>query len=248
VPYFYAQFLTEFYLRSWGPHGLFVISAVPISVALLLTVSLLLPREQVPSPVIGGGSYFAVLRNVELLRPYSCVFVVGAFFGFASSFLPIMLADAQVLVGWYFAPYALMALASRFFVLRRLQRLPLHLLLAIGTACVGSSGLILGIPPNLTTAALAGLVFGFGYSIVFPTAVECVSRQFSAEERAPSVALVNTSFQLGALLSPIVVSYALGLVRMSTCWTILAVIALTAAGRMRPGTVGPQRNSLTGRT
>jgi hypothetical protein len=63
-------------------------------------------------------------------------------YGFGGSFLPILLKDSGVLLGFYFTPFAAVMLGSRFFLMKHLQKLPKPLLLSAGMVSLSLSAML----------------------------------------------------------------------------------------------------------
>jgi len=82
---------------------------------------------------------------------------------------------------------------------------------------------------RLPAAALAGCLFALGYGIILPTCVEWSSRPFRPAERARPVALINTIFHVGAIISLQIVGSALALIGWPGVLVLLTAIVLSIA-------------------
>jgi hypothetical protein len=96
----------------------------------------------------------------------------------------------------FFAPFAVIMLATRFVGMRWLQLLPPPVVVGLGLLTYGA-GLF-----GMTTIALAplcGALFGFGYGVTLPSSIEWSTRLYPQNRRP--VALINSSFQAGSIIA-----------------------------------------------
>lgn len=206
APYFFAQFEAEWYLNRYGPGGIFAIGAAPFVLALLGALYLL-PREQAVKGKPKGGSYIAVLKTPHVYPPFICMMVNGMMFAFGASFMPIMLADSAILIGCYFAPYAITTLAMRFFLVQRLEKLSHPSILAIGMIAMGIAGIIPILSLTTFSVILSGFFYGLGYTFIGPTCIAYATSFFPPSERPRANALVQTFFQGGSIFAPIAAGF-----------------------------------------
>jgi MFS family permease len=241
APYFFAQFEAEWYLRTFGAGGIFAIGAAPFVFALAWALRLL-PREK---PVKGkpkGASYRTVLSTPQIYPPYFCMTLNGMLFGFGASFIPIMLADSAILVGWYFTPFAIMTLGTRFFLVKHLQKLPKAVLLTLGMVAFGFGALCPLVSMTTISIVLSGALYGFGYAFVGPNVIVSVGQFFTPAERPRAVALTQTFFQGGSVLAPIIAGYAisaLGKIGLPLFMAAIGFGAITMAALVLMLSTGP---------
>jgi MFS family permease len=236
VPTLFAPAMGEWLLRHYGVISYFATAAAAMACSGLIIGAL---RQADTPPPANSGGYLRLLRNQRIWLPNTAVAVSGAGYGFASSFLPLMLAEQGVAVGWYFSVFALSLLFTRFIGLSILQRLPVAPLTAIGVGAVTIALVLLAFGATPPTTAVAGLWMGLGYAVIHPTTVEWSSRLYPPAERARPIALINTSFHIGSIVAmqgtgamlaiggwPLVLA-----VLATLSLAVLALIAGTAAWR-----------------
>src|SRR5207248_1301234 len=133
--------------------------------------------------------------------PNAAAMQSGIGYGFAASFLPLMLVEYGVPVAAFFSPFAVILLATRFFGLKYLQRLAVPALVALGLAAYASGFGVLAASLSISGAVAAGALLALGYAVIHPTCVEWSSRPYPPAERARPVALINTTFNCGSILA-----------------------------------------------
>jgi MFS family permease len=194
VPTLFAPAIGEWLLRHCGQISFFATATAAMGSSWILIVGL---RQFDTAPSSDPTGYLRLLRDRRLRLPNAAAGISGLGYGFANSFLPLMLAERGLAVGWYFGPFAASLLFTRFVGLSILQRLPAAVLAAIGVAAVGTALALLLVP----LAFLAGLCMGLGYAVIHPTTVEWSSRLYPPAARARPVALINTSFHVGSIIA-----------------------------------------------
>lgn len=231
TPYFLAQWEAQYWLDTFGPNGLFLTHALIFVVVLGMALGLWRTEKPVKEKP-KGASYKAVLSVPGVYPPYMCMMLNGMLFGFGASFMPILLKDSAILLGVYFTPFAVLTLGARFFLVNRLQKLPKPILLALGMISLALGAIIPMISMGTASIALAGALYGFGYSFIGPTVAVSVGQFFLPAERPRSIALMNTFFQAGSVFAPIAASYAFaafGLLGLLLFMLMIGVAALVAA-------------------
>lgn len=231
IPTFFGPALGEWSLRHWGEGGFFLLATAPIALGLLLAAAL--PHHETPAPPNSAG-YLALLRDRRQWVPNAAAMQSGIGYGFAASFLPLMLVEYGVPVAGFFTPFAVILLATRFLGLNYLQRLPVPILAALGLAAYAMSFGVLAGSVSVSTAVAAGCLAALGYAVIHPTCIEWSSRPYPPAARARPVALINTTFNFGSIVAvqaagsllPLIgwrgVLIALGLIVLS----VLAIVSI----------------------
>jgi MFS family permease len=208
APFFFAQWESQYWLDHYGPDGIFLAHSLVFLFVLAFALALLRTEK----PVRGhskDGSYRAVLALPQVYPPYLCIFINGMLYGFGGSFLPILLKDSGILLGFYFTPFALVTLGSRFFFMKHLQKLPKPLVLSLGMISLGLSAMLPVFALNTETILVSGALFGVGHSFVGPTVAVSVGQYFAPAERPRTNALMYNCLQVGWFVSPLAASYAM---------------------------------------
>jgi MFS family permease len=191
----WASALGELTLHYFGATVFLLLAALPVLLALGLTMRV---RDvAVPAPGNSGG-YLALLRDRRLWLPQAVAFNSGTVYGFAMSFLPVLLIDAHVPVTAFFTAFAAALLVNRLVLLKYLQGLAPPILAAYGLAGFAATLGALLLPPSVTNVALAGALMGLG-SVLHPSAVEWSTRYFPKAQSGRPVALINTVLSIGII-------------------------------------------------
>jgi hypothetical protein len=208
APFFFAQWESQYWLGHYGPNGIFLGHSLVFLFVLAFALALLRTEKPVRAHS-KSGSYWAVLALPQVYPPYLCMFINGMLYGFGGSFLPILLNDSGILLGFYFTPFALVTLGSRFFFMKHLQKLPKPLVLSLGMISLGLSAMLPVFALNIETILVSGALFGVGHSFVGPTVAVSVGQYFAPAERPRTNALMYNCLQVGWFVSPLAASYAM---------------------------------------
>ena len=186
---------------SAGRWPFLAFTALPMTAALLLVRGLHVAAEAQSSAAVG---YVALLRDRRLWLPSASAAQSGLGYGFAVTFLPLMLANWGAPAAAFFGPFTVVLLATRSYGLRRLRVLaaPTQVALGLGVCALAFGALLLAaVTAAATTAvAAAGCLLALGYGIVYPAAAEWASSLHPPDGRARPVALVTASFHLGSIV------------------------------------------------
>jgi MFS family permease len=224
IPSFFGPSLGEWSLRSLGEEGFFLLAFIPIAIA--LAVVRILPRDCETAAPPNASGYLRLLRDRAVWLPNAVALQSGLAYGFAYCFLPLMLIDHGTPVAAFFGPFAIIVLTTRFLGLKYLQRLaPPHLaMLGLLAFAVGLG--ILAISETSIAAAVAGCLTALGYGVIHPTCVEWSSRCYPPADRARPVALINTSFHIGSIVSAQLTGSALAVLGWHGVLRTLGIIIL----------------------
>jgi len=199
IPTFFGPAIAEASLHRFGEPGYFGMTLLPILLGLF--TAMLLPRTEIPAPPNTAG-YLGLLRDRRSWLPNISAMQSGLAFTFANSFLPLMLSRYAIPVAAFFTPLSVVLLLTRFVGMQYLQRLPAARLMMLGLIAYASGTVILAsFGADVTASGFAGSLYGLGYGIIIPTAIDWLAGRYPPAERARPVALINTSFQVGAIIS-----------------------------------------------
>lgn len=198
--------LAETYLRYVGVERLFLFTAIPCLLGAVLVFSLT-PTNKTAVARTALVDYLQLLRQRSLWMPYAGIFTVGAFYGFAVSFMALLLDARHIPVSYFFVTFTVCLFSSRFLLLRYVQRLSKTLVLATGLAFLSCAYLVLALASAPAATIVAGVLFGFGYSVAYPTLSVWVTQQFSPDKQGMPLTLYNAIFTLGIFMLPLAGGY-----------------------------------------
>jgi len=198
--------LAELYLRHFGVEYLFLVTALPSLLGAILVFTLA-PAMKTVLTRTSLVDYVHLLRQRSLWTPYAGIFFVGAFYGFAVSFMALLLDARHIPVSYFFVTFTVCLFSSRFLLLRYAQRFSKPLVLSTGLAFLSGSYLLLALTPAPAATVAAGVLFGLGYSVAYPTLSVWVTQQFSPDQQGMPLTLYNAVFTLGIFMLPLAGGY-----------------------------------------
>jgi predicted MFS family arabinose efflux permease len=113
-----------------------------------------------------------------------------------------------------------------------LQALDRRALVASGLLSQGAGFVLLACAGQSWLIVVCGVLFGMGYSVVYPVLAGWMSEGVQPAERAGPQALLNTAFNIGIFLMPYPQALLIGVVGYGATAMILAALALAAAAAM----------------
>jgi len=226
LPNAFAPSLGEWYLQHFGIDNFFLWLALPAIIGSLVLMYLFIQQSSAQSTTIGPlyTSYGRTLKRREFLLPALGILAVGLIWGFAVAYAALYLVGRNIPVGSFFLPLSLALFGSRFSLLAYLQCLDRSRLVTLAFTGMSLAYGLLLMGKNVAVCALAGLVFGLGYSLAFPTLSVWASDEFGVAERPIVMSLFNAFFHAGIFALPLV----LGL--FSGISLSLLLVSLTVLG------------------
>jgi MFS family permease len=215
-------------LNAFGAKAMFLEGAVPGCAALALTFGL----RPMPLPRRTGGLDFAGALHRSRIPALAAVFINGTMFGFTAAFLAALLEAKALPIGAFFLASTTTLFASRFLAMRWFESLDRRLLVAGGFLCQGAGFLLLAFAAHSWLIVVSGVLFGMGYSVVYPVLAGWMSEGVEASERAGPQALLNTAFNIGIFLMPYPQALLIGAFGYGATAMILAALAFCAACAM----------------
>lgn len=246
LPNAIAPLLAEAYLWRYGASGLFLYSAIPALVGLLLVLGL------TPSAATAVGraplrDYLRHLRNPQLWTPYGGIFFFGLCWGFTVSFMALLLERRGVPVAYFFTTFTVCVFGARFLLVRFVQHLPRPVLFGAALVFLALAFALLAFARGPISVLAAGMLIGLGHSIAYPTLGVWVEQQFAPAQQGMPLALFNALFTLGIYLLPLIGGYVIAAFGLGSMVLALAfACALVAAALLlrahrAPRTPAPRR-------
>lgn len=164
------------------------------------------PAGATPAPAASGAgaSYAQLALQARVALPCLGGLVSGGLFGAVNIFVALLLLAHGTPIHFFFVPFVVAYLLTRFFLLALFERRNRALVVGIGVGLMGAGVAALwlwGVAPGISV--LAAVLFGFGFSINYPVASVWISELFPPPERAKPVALFNSLYTFGMYASPL---------------------------------------------
>ena len=229
--------LAEAYLNVFGERLFFVVGAVPAMVAGALTLGLSADRRPAGArglPLLGT----ALLPSLR--RPLVAVMVVGAMYGLIPSYMAALLAERSVPIGFFFTSFTVVLFAARFLLLGYFEAWPRSRVVALGLAAMAAAYALVAEALDPAPVSIAGVLYGLGYSMAYPVLSVWVAEQFEPHLRTTPVAVFNTMFSIGILVTPWFGTYVIaglgyrGLLYVLAATGALAALSLVFVRRVQP--------------
>lgn len=216
----------EFVLGHGGARFMFTLGAVP---AMAGAVILFFMRPLAKPPATHGlalGAAFSPSRRIPMVT----VFVAGSLFGFLAAYMAPFLHAKGVSIAWYFVAMTIGIFSTRFIGLGLFQRLDPRAVVGCGMVVMAAAYFTLVVVQQPLAVAACGILFGSGYSVVYPVLSAWVSEGLNASERAGPQALFNAMFNIGLLWMPLPITGLVALFGYGGALQALALMALVMAG------------------
>jgi MFS family permease len=214
-----------FVLNTYGPRAIFIVGAIPACFGLLLTFGLRpLPRAKSTA----GLELGAHLRR-DRIGPLAAIFINGTIFGFTGAYLAATLEAKALPIAAFFIASTTAMFASRFLAMRRLSLLDWRILVSAGILLQSLSFILIALAGQSWLIVITGVMFGTGYSVVYPILSARMSEGVAANERAGPQGLLNTVFNLGLFAMPYPETLIIAHLGYSGTLIILAIIGIATA-------------------
>jgi predicted MFS family arabinose efflux permease len=240
IPNLFGPGVAEWYLQHFGPECFFVVMGVPpllVTLVVWLVASRFAELNQAST-----NSYIRLLGRREISLPLAASLIVGMVSGIFYSYMALWLRQSHINVSWYFAPYGVATLLSTFLLVRRVRDMPRQFVISAGFLSISLSAASLAAALTTGNAAVSGALFAAGYSVMLPTIIAWTCQYFPRSDHARSTALVNTAFNVGGVMGPLLVGWstaAIGFVGIAGCIALvtgfMALLALRARLQLQPG-------------
>jgi len=193
----------DFIFFGFGDRYLFVIGVIPALIGFGL---LFLLRSETTGPATSLFNFKTKSLKGKGIGLFA-IFISGSIFGFLSSFMAGALHEKGLAIGWFFVASTAAMFTTRFLGLNHFGRFDLRLIVAGGLALMGLGFAIVAKGSLAADIAAGGLVFGAGYSVVYPVLTAWISEGLPSGERSGPQALFNAAFNAGLLMMPMPISY-----------------------------------------
>jgi MFS family permease len=201
LPNFFGPGIAEIIYRTSGVRPLLLTFTLPHILSLLLMRFLPRSTEPIRSSKLLG--YVAILRMKSILVPNSAITIVGLMWGFMLSFMALYLETVKVPATVFLSGATLSMLVSRVTIMAWLGKKPKHLIAGLGLVLMGLGYAALPIcGSNSVAVGVSALVFGLGYSTVFPVASVWATDQFDPAQRGRVTAVFTAFFQAAIFVVP----------------------------------------------
>jgi MFS family permease len=201
LPNFLGPGLAEMIYADFGAPTLIWSFTAPVAGALLLMC--FLPRSGTSARPAEPLGYLTIVRTRSVLLPNAAIVVVGLLWGFMLSFMALYLKTIQVPTAIFFSGATLSMVVSRFTIMAWLGKKPKHLTGGLGLVLMGLGYALLPLcGSNPLAVGTSALVFGFGYSTVFPVLSLWATDQFEPAQRGRAMAVFTAFFQGAIFVVP----------------------------------------------
>jgi MFS family permease len=191
--------LGAYVLGAFGEGVMFAVAAIPAILGLALTFGL----RPLPRPPHSPGLHLFSVWRPYFPEPIWAVFVSGAMSGFTLAYLAAALEARTIPIASFFVASTVSLFASRFFALRHVEEADRRLLIASGLTLMSAGFIAIALAHAVWwPVILGGILFGTGYSLVYPLLSAWMSEGLQPSRRAGPQALLNTSFNLGLFATP----------------------------------------------
>jgi MFS family permease len=216
-------------LNAFGARTMFLIAVVPALIGFALTFTVrVLPVTAKPR----GLAFGHALRR-DRVAPLAAGFVNGTMFGFIMSYLAAVLEAKALPIGAFFLASTAAMLAGRLLAMRRMEAVDRHFLVAGGFVLEALAFTSIALAGGSWFVIAAGILFGMGYSVIYPILSAWMSDGLVPAERVGPQGLLNAIFGLGMFAMPFPQTYliaAIGYNWSLVCHAVLAVVCAAALG------------------
>ena len=221
----FAPAIGEFTLNHFGVAAMFVTGALPGVIAFALTFALR-PLEK---PATGGGLGVTAAARRWHLFPVLALFIGGAHYGYAASYLSPALEHAGTALGWFFIPVTFAMVFSRVGAMRTLSQYHPRLLAGGGLLLTSVSLGVAAWSASPGYALAAGLLLGTGNSMMYPVISAWMGRLCAPAQRGGVQAIAATAFYGGIYATPWPETYMVASFGYSVTQAVLSAIGVAMA-------------------
>jgi hypothetical protein len=225
----------EWVLNTFGETALFIEGGLPAAIGAIITLGV----RPLPRPPKPAGLGIATAWRRWHLLPVAGIVIGGAQFGYVASYLAPELRGEHIPLGWYFIPMTIAMVACRVGAMRKLSALHPRYLMASGLVTGGLS-LLAAAYADRWMVALAGVLLGYGNSMMFPIMSAWLGRRATAVEGPGVQAIVATGFYFGIYWTPWPLAWVIDAYGYFGAEALLAALGvMLAAGLLASRVDGP---------
>ncbi len=221
--------LGEAYLSRFGPDGFFTATAVPGLLALVVYAGLLLRFGRQKTDYKVHFEYVELLKRRDLFQPILGMIIVGSLWGYVISFLAVALSAQGVPLSLFFIPMTLSMFFGRFVILALTRGWQPETVGMVSIAATALALVVVGLVGVHWVTVLAGVAFGAGYSLAYPTFNIWISSTVEDRSQGQAVALANTVFNFFMYFAPAFCAVGLSVLSILQYQILLATVLLAAA-------------------
>jgi MFS family permease len=225
-----APTMAEAYFNHYGTKYLFIALSVPVFAGVI--ISLLLKPDVTKRGAFNRSevTYLGLLRVRAVVVPILMITVVGLLWGFALSFMALLLHKNNVKTPYFFSVCTIALLGSRILVLKMFTVARREYTISAGLWLMAISYFVLS-AFQITIFATVGaaMLFGVGYSFAFPVISVWISDQFEPHDRGKPVALLGACFQSGLFAAPLLVGLFSFYMSLESILFALAALAIATS-------------------
>ena len=221
--------LGDFYFRTFGARGYFLVTAIPgvISVALFWYLRHKYSRVEIKHNVVFG--YFKILKRREIFIPLYGMIFPALLWGYVLSFVSLALDKKGLIIGVFFAATTVALIAGRFIMVKAVSSVPKERAVLGAVLAMSISLILIASLDGTGITILAGALLGLSYSIVYPILSMWVANDVSEVLKPQAIALANTLFNTFMYVAPLICGYFLAFTDIITFQLYFAlVVALLA--------------------
>ncbi len=221
----FAPAIGEFTLNHFGLRAMFLMGAIPALIAFALTYVL----RPLDKPKAGGGFGIAAAAKRWHMFPVLALFIGGAHYGYAASYLSPALEHAGTPLGWFFIPVTFAMIFSRVGAMRKLSVYHPRYLAGGGLLLTSLALGVAAWSAGPTFAVVAGLLLGTGNSMMYPVISAWMARLCAPAQRGGVQAIAATAFYGGIYATPWPETYLVAGFGYSVTQAILGAIGVGMA-------------------
>lgn len=227
VPNLFAPAIGQLYLARFGPHFYFVLMSIPIVTGIGLCAMFLSFQRGASLPRTEG--YIRLISAPGIFAPGLAMIATGCLWGYAATFLALSLDEVGIPAAFFFTPFAVGMLATRFFILRTLAGWSKRGIVVVSLALMSVSYWVLAETSSPILIAALAVVFAIGYGAVYPNVLVWGSGVVPPKTRMLAFALLNALFNVGGALTPTGGGKLIAVVDFSGTERVLACLGIVSA-------------------
>jgi MFS family permease len=224
----FAPAIGEFTLNHFGVAAMFATGALPAVFAFALTFAL----RPLAKPMAGSGLGVTAAARRWHLFPVLALFIGGAHYGYAASYLSPALEHAGTALGWFFIPLTFAMVFSRVGAMRKLSAYHPRLLATGGLLMTSIALVVAAWSASPAFALMAGLLLGMGNSMMYPVISAWMGRGCPPAQRGGVQAIAATAFYGGIYATPWPETYMVAGFGYSATQALLGLIGVAMAAAL----------------
>ena len=194
----FAPVIGETMLKHFGVWPMFALAAVPAALSLVVSFGL----RPLIRPVRSTGLALTKAFRSQSVMPIFALIVTGSIYGYSISYLAPSMQLRGLMLATFFVSSTAALIMGRFGGMRLLSGVDPRILVIAGLVLSGVGMGLIAWASAPIFAIVAGVIFGFGNSILYPVACAWITRGVEPSERGGPIALATTAFYFGLYAMP----------------------------------------------